>query len=97
MTENLFAGQTAVQAKSDILLLIKPKKKHALAGISCVTNPDTIILGGEFCKIGKPAMDGIVRAFKKYVFYANENIKFYFADLDTDACICGAFKYVLEN
>ena len=42
-------------------------------------------------------MDGIVRAFKKYVFYANENIKFYFADLDTDACICGAFKYVLEN
>lgn len=70
---------------------------HALAGISCVTNPDTIILGGEFCKIGKPAMDGIVRAFKKYVFYANENVKFYFADLDTDACIYGAFKYVLEN
>lgn len=69
----------------------------ALATACCVMNPDTIVLGGEFCKIGKPAMDGITRSFKKYIFYANENVKISFAELDTDACIHGAFRYVLDN
>lgn len=70
---------------------------HALASICCVTNPDTVVLGGEFCKIGQPAIDGISRYFRKYVFHANENVRFHLAALDTDACIHGAFKLVLDS
>ncbi|MBQ2997569.1 MAG: ROK family protein [Oscillospiraceae bacterium] len=70
---------------------------QALAAVCCVVNPDTVVLGGEFCKIGQPAMEGVARSFKKYVFQANENVRFTFAALDTDACIYGAFKLVLDN
>lgn len=70
---------------------------QALAAICCVTNPDTIVLGGEFCKIGQPAMDGIARAFRKYVFHANENVRFRFAALEQDDTIYGAFKLALDT
>ena len=67
-----------------------------LANVCCVTNPDTILLGGEFCRIGQPALAGISKAFHKYVFPANENVRFGFATLGTDACIYGAAKMILD-
>ena len=69
----------------------------ALASICCVTNPDTVVLGGEFCKIGQSAIDGISKYFRKYVFHANANVRFELAALDTDSCIHGAFKLVLDS
>lgn len=65
---------------------------HALAAVCCVTNPDTIVLGGEFSRIGQSAMDGISKAFSRYVFHANESVRFRFAVLDQDATIYGAFR-----
>lgn len=70
---------------------------HTLAAICCVTNPDTIVLGGEFSRIGQPAVDGISRAFRKYVFHANENVRFQFAALGQDDTIHGAFKLALDT
>lgn len=70
---------------------------QALAAVCCVTNPDTIVLGGEFCKIGQPAMDSIARAFRKYVFHANENVRFQFAAMGQDDTIYGAFKLALDT
>lgn len=70
---------------------------QALAAVCCVTNPDTIVLGGEFCKIGQPAMDGISRAFRRYVFHANENVRFRFAALGQDDAIYGAFRLVYDS
>ena len=70
---------------------------HALAAVCCVTNPDTIVLGGEFCRIGQSAMDGISRAFRKYVFHANENVRFRFASLSEDAAVYGAFRLVCDT
>lgn len=67
-----------------------------LANVCCVTNPDTVLLGGEFCRIGQTALEGISRKFHKYIFHANENVHFDFASLGTDACIYGAFKLVLD-
>ncbi len=67
-----------------------------LANVCCVTNPDTIVLGGEFCNIGQSAIDGIAKAFHKYVFHANEDVRFAFAKLGTDACLYGAMKMVLD-
>ena len=65
---------------------------QALASVCCVTNPDTIVLGGEFIRIGQSAMDGIARAFGRYVFHANENVRFRFAALGQDDAIYGAFR-----
>ncbi len=65
---------------------------QALAAVCCVTNPDTIVLGGEFCRIGQSAVEGISRAFGRYVFHANQNVRFCFAALDQDATIHGAFR-----
>lgn len=67
-----------------------------LSQVCCVTNPGTIVLGGEFCRMGQPTLDGIARYFHKYVFHANENVQFKFATLGTDACLYGAFKIVLD-
>ena len=68
-----------------------------LAGICCVTNPDTIVLGGDFCEFGRDAIDNISHYFHKYIFHANETVNFKMAKLDRDACIYGAFKLVLDN
>lgn len=70
---------------------------QALASICCVTNPDTVILGGEFCKIGQGASRSIEKYFHQYVFHANESVCFKLAKLDTDACIHGAFKLMLDS
>lgn len=67
-----------------------------LANACCATNPDTVVLGGEFCHIGPSAVDGATKAFHKYIFHANENVRFQLATLGTDATIYGGFKLVLD-
>lgn len=68
-----------------------------LANVCSVTNPDTIVLGGEFRRMGQYVMDEIAKHFRRYVFHANANVRFTYAGLDTDACIHGAFKLVLDT
>ncbi len=69
---------------------------RVVANVCCVSNPDTIVLGGEFCLIGQRAMNAIIKSFNKYVFHGNEGVRFCFAALGMDACIYGAFKTVLD-
>ena len=68
-----------------------------LANVCAVTNPDSIVLGGEFGRMGHAALDGIAHSFKKYVFSNNASVRFSFAGLGTDACLYGAFKLVLDT
>ncbi len=70
---------------------------RVIAHMCCITNPDTVVLGGEFGIIGQSAMVGITQAFHKYAFPNNENVRFVFAALGTDACIYGGFKAVLDE
>lgn len=70
---------------------------QALAAVCCVVNPDTIVLGGEFCKIGQPAIDGIARAFRKYVFHANEGVRFQLTELEQDGTLYGAVKLAFDS
>ena len=67
-----------------------------LANACCATNPDTVVLGGEFCHIGPSAVEDTMKAFHKYIFHANENVRFQLATLGTDATIYGGFKLVLD-
>lgn len=81
----------------DVMSQVYDYAGQVLAAVCCVTNPDTVVLGGEFSKIGQSAAEGIARAFRKYVFHANEGVKFQFAALGEDKTIYGAFRLACET
>lgn len=70
---------------------------RCLANACCVTNPDTIVLGGDFCEFGPELIGNVTTSFHKYIFHANQNVRFRMAELDRDACIYGAFKLIMDE
>lgn len=93
----LQAAATGDKLAKDVMTQVYDHAGHALASVCCVTNPDTVVLGGEFCRIGQPAIDGISWAFRKYVFHANEGVRFRMAALGQDDVLYGAFKLVCDT
>lgn len=93
----LKAAASGDRVAKDTMAQVYDYAGQALAAVCCVTNPDTIVLGGEFCRIGQPAMDGIARAFRKCVFHANEGVNFRFASLDQDGTLYGAFRLAMDT
>ena len=93
----LKAATSGDKLAKDVMARVYDYTGQALAMVCCVVNPDTIVLGGEFIRIGQPAIDGISRAFRKYVFHANESVRFQFASLDQDATLYGAFRLALDT
>ena len=67
-----------------------------LANLSCVIDPEVIVLGGGVCKAGKVLLDGIEPYFHKYVFHAASSVRFAIAELGNDAGAYGAFKLALD-
>ena len=67
-----------------------------LASLSCVVDPDVLVLGGGVCKAGQVLLDGIRPYFDKYVFHAAIGVKFALAQLENDAGAYGAFKLALD-
>ena len=67
-----------------------------LAAVSCVTDPETIVLGGGVSKAGQPLLEGAAKYFKKYAFHACRGTKFSLATLGNDAGAYGAFKLILD-
>lgn len=70
---------------------------QAIANVCAVTNPDTVILGGQLPDCGKAVVEGILRYFGKFVFHANREVQFETARLGVDAPLYGAFKLVLDT
>lgn len=67
-----------------------------LAAISCVADPEVIVLGGGVSRAGQPLVDGAKRYFDKYVFQASASTRFALAALGNDAGAYGAFKLILD-
>ena len=67
-----------------------------LANLSCIIDPEVIVLGGGVCKAGQVLLDGIAPYFHKYVFHAASQVRFTIAKLGNDAGAYGAFKLVLD-
>ena len=67
-----------------------------LANLSCVIDPEVIVLGGGVCKAGQVLLDGIEPYFHKYVFHAASAVRFAIAELGNDAGAYGAFKLALD-
>ena len=93
----LKAAASGDKLAKDVMNQVYDYAGQALAAVCCVVNPDTVVLGGEFCRIGQPAIDGISRSFRKYVFHANVDVRFQFATLDQDAALYGAFRLAKDT
>lgn len=67
------------------------------ANLSCVTDPEVIVLGGGVSKAGQPLLDGVQKAYEARCFHATREVRFALATLGNDAGAYGAFKLVLED
>jgi glucokinase len=68
-----------------------------LSLISCVADPEVIVLGGGVSKAGQPLIDGANRYFQKYAFHACRGTRIVQATLGNDAGAYGAFKLALDE
>ena len=89
-------------AKGDEAALAILEQVYELLGrflslISCVADPETIVLGGGVSKAGQPLIDGASRYFQKYAFHACRGTKIVQATLGNDAGAYGAFKLALDE
>ena len=66
-----------------------------LANISCVADPEVIVLGGGVSKAGQPLLDGVEKAYRASCFHATKTTRFALATLGNDAGAYGAFKMIL--
>ena len=68
----------------------------ALAIICCVTDPETIVIGGGVSKAGQPLIDCIRKYYREYAFESCKDTPIVIATLGNDAGIYGAAKMVLK-
>ena len=67
----------------------------SLAIFACVTDPETIVIGGGVSKAGQPLIDCIRKYYKEYTFSSCKDTPIVIATLGNDAGIYGAAKMVL--
>lgn len=67
----------------------------ALAAVSCVCDPQVIVLGGGVSRAGSIITDNVEKWFKEYAFPASECTEFALAELGNDAGIYGGVQMIL--
>ena len=67
----------------------------ALAAVSCVCDPQVIVLGGGVSRAGSVITDNVEKWFKEYAFPASECTVFALAELGNDAGIYGGVQMIL--
>ncbi|MDD4370274.1 MAG: ROK family glucokinase [Anaerostipes sp.] len=68
----------------------------ALATVTCVLNPEVVIIGGGVSKAGQVLTDVIEKYYKHYAFHASKDIPICLALLDNKAGMYGAAKLVFD-
>lgn len=67
---------------------------QALAAVSCVCDPEIIVVGGGVARAGQMLLDRIAEAFRRYAFPAAEPTRFALASLGNDAGVYGAVQMI---
>ena len=67
----------------------------ALAAVSCVCDPQVIVLGGGVSRAGSIITDNVAKWFREYAFPASECTEFALAELGNDAGIYGGVQMIL--
>jgi len=70
---------------------------QALAGISCVCDPEVIVLGGGVSAAGDYLLNAVQKAYKLYAPVATENTTIRLATLGNDAGIYGAARLMMNK
>lgn len=68
---------------------------NAMEAISCVCDPEIIVIGGGVAKAGKILLDKIQEQFKQRAFSACEETRFALATLGNDAGIYGSVQMII--
>lgn len=96
--EDVFAAAAkGDKAAKEILDKVYTYAGEMIANVCAVTNPDTVILGGQLVRFGRPVLEGIAKQFQKFVFHANRVVRFELAALGEDAALYGAAKLALDG
>ena len=69
---------------------------YLIAKVTCVVDPEMVVIGGGVSKAGQVLLDGIRPYYEKYAFHACRGIPFALASLGNDAGIYGAMKLALD-
>lgn len=70
---------------------------RALASVSCVCDPEVIVIGGGVAKAGEYLLKKIQKYFERYAFPAAEETQFALAELGNDAGIYGGMQIITEK
>jgi len=65
------------------------------AMLTCVTDPEVIVLGGGVSKAGQVLLEGVEKAYRQRCFHATKEVSFRLATLGNDAGAYGAFRLIL--
>lgn len=69
----------------------------AIGTISCVVDPEAIVIGGGVSKAGQPLIDVIQKYYKMHSFRPSKDIPIVLATLGNDAGIYGAARMVISD
>ena len=83
------AGKTTLISEMTRLL------GKAMAAVSCVCDPEVIVIGGGVARAGNIILDGVQKYFKQYAFPAAEETGFAMAELGNDAGIYGGVQMII--
>ncbi len=70
---------------------------EAIATVTCVLNPDVVVIGGGVSKAGPYLLDLIQRYYRPAAFHSSQNVVFKLAELGNDAGMYGAVRMILNE
>lgn len=68
----------------------------ALSYITCVCDPEVIVIGGGVSKAGEIIINTVSKYYKQYAFHASRNTKFALAELGNEAGMFGGAKLIIK-
>ncbi len=90
------AGKAGDAVAQEILDQYYDYMGEFLGTLCSVIDPEVVVLGGGVSKAGAVLLEGVEKAFHKYVFHAASGCQFALASLGNDAGAYGAFKLALD-
>ena len=70
---------------------------EAIAHITCVLDPDVVVIGGGVSKAGQILLDAVLKHYTPAAFHASRHSEFKLAELGNDAGMYGAVRMILNK
>ena len=70
---------------------------EAIAHITCVLDPDVVVIGGGVSRAGQILLDAVLKHYTPAAFHASRHSEFKLAELGNDAGMYGAVRMILNK